>query len=191
MAALLARGPAWLASRSLADLNAEAARQLKAGQHAAAAATYGALFAKAQASNLTHPELYVCHSNAAAAYLGLGLHAEALRHANRCQALAQASLRRCARGRGRGQGRGAGQGGERARATWCPAWLMHHGSRLARNLLVCHGVARLLRCGHSSSDACRPAHGPLSRPPCAATPRAAPPTSSPSSARARRCWGWA
>lgn len=107
-AALLAQGPAWLASRTLADFNAEAAAQLKAGDHAAAAATYGALFAKAQASNLTHPELYVCHSNAAAAYLGLGLHSEALRHANRCQELARASLRRCA---GRGWARRAGRAG--------------------------------------------------------------------------------
>ena len=95
-AALLSRGPAWLASRTLNDFNAEAAAQLKAGDHAAAAATYGALFAKARAANLTHPELYVCHSNASAAYLALGLHAEALQHANRCQQLAEASLRRCA-----------------------------------------------------------------------------------------------
>jgi protein arginine N-methyltransferase 7 len=57
-------------------------------------ATYLALFAKAQHSNLTHPEMYVCHSNCAAAYLKLGLFQEALRHANKCQTLAETSLRR-------------------------------------------------------------------------------------------------
>lgn len=93
--ALLAHGPAYLASLTLNDFNAEAAAQQKAGDHAAAAATYNALFAKARAANLTHPELYVCHSNAAAAYLALGLHPEALKHANKCQQLAEASLRRC------------------------------------------------------------------------------------------------
>lgn len=93
-AAILAQGPAYLASRSLADFNAEAAKQQKAGEHAAAVATYLALFAKAQHANLTHPELYVCHSNCAAAYLKLGLFQEALRHANKCQTLAETSLRR-------------------------------------------------------------------------------------------------
>lgn len=62
------------------------------------------LFAKARQSNLTHPELYICHSNCSAAYLHLGLYSEALQHANKSQQLAQASLRRwgwsplCARG---------------------------------------------------------------------------------------------
>ncbi len=93
-AAILAQGPAYLASRTLADFNAEATKQQKAGEHAAAVATYLALFAKAQHANLTHPELYVCHSNCAAAYLKLGLFQEALRHANKCQTLAESSLRR-------------------------------------------------------------------------------------------------
>ena len=93
-AAILAQGPAYLASRTLADFNAEATKQQKAGEHAAAVATYLALFAKAQHANLTHPELYVCHSNCSAAYLKLGLFQEALRHANKCQTLAESSLRR-------------------------------------------------------------------------------------------------
>lgn len=94
MQGLLSKGPSYLASRTLHDFNAEAAAQMKAGEYAAAAATFGALFAKARQANLTHPELYVCHSNCAAAYLHLGLHSEALQHANKCQQLAQASLRR-------------------------------------------------------------------------------------------------
>lgn len=94
---ILSRGAAYLAGHSLSDFNAEAAAQQKARQHAAAAATYSALFVKAKRSNLTHPELYICHSNCSAAYLALGLHDEALHHAVRCQQLAMASLRRCAR----------------------------------------------------------------------------------------------
>ena len=79
---------------------------------------YAALFAKARASNLTHPELYVCHSNAAAAYLALGLHADALRHATQCQQLAAASLRRRAAGWDSGAGaRGAGAA-ERGQLGW-------------------------------------------------------------------------
>lgn len=91
---LLARGPEYLASRNLNDFNAEAAAQLKAGEPAAAAATYCALFAKARQSNVTHPELYICHSNCSAAFLKLGLYSEALKHADQCQLLAEASLRR-------------------------------------------------------------------------------------------------
>ena len=93
-AAILEQGPAYLASRSLNDFNAEAVAAHKQGEHAAAVATYQALFSKAQASNLTHPELYTCHSNCAAAFLELRLFPEALRHADRCQQLAEASLRR-------------------------------------------------------------------------------------------------
>ena len=96
--ALLAQGPAYLAKRTLNDLNAEAAAHQKAGEHAAAIAVYAALFTKARQSNLTHPELYICHSNCAAAYLALGLHSEALQQADKCQRLAEASLRRWARG---------------------------------------------------------------------------------------------
>ena len=95
---LAGQGPDSLAGRTLNDLNAEAARQQKAGQPAAAVATYLALFHRARQANLTHPELYVCHSNCAAAYLQLGLHKEALRQADACQRLAQASLRRWAGG---------------------------------------------------------------------------------------------
>ena len=94
--ALLAQGPAYLAKRTLTDFNAEAAAHQKAGEHAAAVAVYCALFTKARQSNLTHPELYICHSNCAAAYLALGLHSEALQQADKCQRLAEASLRRWA-----------------------------------------------------------------------------------------------
>lgn len=92
--ALLAHGPAYLAKRTLNDFNAEAAAHQKAGEHAAAVAVYQTLFAKARQSNLTHPELYICHSNCAAAYLALGLHSEALQQADKCQRMAEASLRR-------------------------------------------------------------------------------------------------
>ena len=95
-AALLAQGPAYLAQRTLNDFNAEATKQQKAGELTAAVATYNALFAKARHSNVTHPELYVCHSNCAAACLQLGLFTEALQHAGRCQSLAETSLRRWA-----------------------------------------------------------------------------------------------
>jgi protein arginine N-methyltransferase 7 len=93
--ALLAQGPAHLAQRTLNDFNAEAAKRQKAGELTAAIATYNTLFARAKQSNITHPELYVCHSNCAAAYLRLGLYTEALQHANSCQVLAETSIRRC------------------------------------------------------------------------------------------------
>ena len=94
---LLAADPS-LPSLPLSELNKRAATLLKGGNPAAAAAAYHILFAKAARQNLTHPELYVCHSNCAAAYLQLGLHEEALRQADACQRLAQASLRRWAAG---------------------------------------------------------------------------------------------
>jgi hypothetical protein len=48
----------------------------------------------AQEGNLTHPELYITHSNRAAAYLNLGLYEEALWDARRCQVLAEAQFAR-------------------------------------------------------------------------------------------------
>lgn len=169
-AAILAQGPAYLASRTLADFNADAAKQQKAGEHAAAVATYLALFAKAQHANLTHPELYVCHSNCSAAYLKLGLFQEALRHANKCQTLAESSLRRW-----------VGPGSKprlvvRPAANFAGAWGGVHVA-VASNCLPpsCAELPRPL-------PSCTHAHAGTSRPP--------PPTSSLSCARARRCWAW-
>jgi protein arginine N-methyltransferase 7 len=93
--ALLDQGPTWLAQRTLNEFNAEAAQLQKAGDYVAAVAVYHALFAKARRTNVTHPELYICHSNCAAAYLRLGLYTEAAQQADRCHTLAYGSLRRC------------------------------------------------------------------------------------------------
>ena len=48
-------------------------------------AAYTKVFRKIKEGNLTHPELYVTHSNRAAAFLGLGLYEEALWDATKCQ----------------------------------------------------------------------------------------------------------
>ena len=59
---------------------------------------YRALFSRAAANNLTHPELYICHNNCSAAYFRLGLYSEALEHAGYGARLAEASLRRNLKG---------------------------------------------------------------------------------------------
>ena len=94
---LLAADPS-LPSLPLSELNKRAAALLKGGNPAAAAAAYQILFAKAARHNLTHPELHICHSNAAAACLALALFDDALRHAEHGRRLAEASLRRSAQG---------------------------------------------------------------------------------------------
>lgn len=81
-------------AQALSQINAAAAALQKGGDAEGSAALYRALFVKARRLNLTHPELYICHCNAAAAYLSLELPEEALQHAERCRALAEASLRR-------------------------------------------------------------------------------------------------
>jgi protein arginine N-methyltransferase 7 len=81
-------------------LNAQAAKLQKEGDLVGAVATYHALFAKARQSNVTHPELYVCHSNCSGAYLALGMFTEAAAQADSCQTLAYGSLRRWGRGSG-------------------------------------------------------------------------------------------
>jgi type III protein arginine methyltransferase len=83
-----------LEKKNLIDINSEAAALQKAGDAIGAAALYCLLFRRAARRNVTHPELYICHSNAAGALLSLGLHEDALRHANACRRLAEASLRR-------------------------------------------------------------------------------------------------
>jgi protein arginine N-methyltransferase 7 len=92
-AALLAADPA-LPTHPLAALNAAAAARLRAGDAPAAAALFGLLFARAARANLTHPDLHVARANAATAALRLGLHEEALAHAERARAAAEAALAR-------------------------------------------------------------------------------------------------
>jgi protein arginine N-methyltransferase 7 len=92
-AELLVADPALL-TRPLAALNAAAAARLRAGDAPAAAALFRLLFARAARANLTHPDLYVARANAAAAALRLGLHEEALAHAERARAAAEAALAR-------------------------------------------------------------------------------------------------
>jgi len=61
-----------------------------------AVAAYGRLFRRVTALRLTHPELYTCHSNRAAALLRLGLFDEALLDAEHCRLLAAESFKKCA-----------------------------------------------------------------------------------------------
>jgi protein arginine N-methyltransferase 7 len=61
-----------------------------------AAAAYGRIFQRVLALRLTHPQLYTCHSNRAAALLKLGLFDEALLDAERCRVLAHESFKKCA-----------------------------------------------------------------------------------------------
>ena len=74
------------AKRPLSALNKEAVAFVKAGDDARAVAAYAKVFKKIKDGNLTHPELYITHSNRAAAYLNLCLYEEALWDARRCQA---------------------------------------------------------------------------------------------------------
>lgn len=92
-AAAVADDPAFL-TRPLAALHAEAAALQKRGDLLAAVAAYHKLFLRASKLNVTHPDLHVCHGNCAGAYLGLGLHEAALRHAERSRKLAEAALRK-------------------------------------------------------------------------------------------------
>eukprot|EP00959_Pyramimonas_sp_CCMP1952_P229822 4805128-Pyramimonas_sp.AAC.1 len=58
---------------------------MKSGDEARCVAAYAKVFLKIKQGNLTHPELYVTHSNRAAAFLSLGLYEEALWDAAKCQ----------------------------------------------------------------------------------------------------------
>ncbi len=59
-----------------------------------AVASYAKLFARCRRLNISHPQLYVCHANRAAAFLRLGLYDEALQDAERARSLAEASFKR-------------------------------------------------------------------------------------------------
>ena len=75
-------------SRSIAELNNEAVRYLKAGDDVKCVVAYAKVFRKVSENNVTHPTLYVCHSNRAFAYLNLGLFQEALWDGHRAKTLA-------------------------------------------------------------------------------------------------------
>jgi len=96
-AALLATD-ATLPDYPLAQLNAKAAKALKSGDAITSVAVYTILFDRASRFNLTHPELYICHSNCSAACLQLNLFENAMIHAEKCARLAENSLRRNAKG---------------------------------------------------------------------------------------------
>lgn len=63
-------------------------------EFAGAIAGYAKLFARCRALNISHPQLYVCYANRAAAYLKLQLFDEALQDAERCRQLAEASFKK-------------------------------------------------------------------------------------------------
>ena len=59
-----------------------------------AVVAYAKLFRRAVSLRLSHPELYTCYGNRAAAFLKLGLYDEALLDAERCRQLAQESFKK-------------------------------------------------------------------------------------------------
>jgi type III protein arginine methyltransferase len=67
---------------------------LQADDLVGAVAAYAKLFARCRALNISHPQLYVCHANRAAAFLKLQLFDEALQDAERCRQLAEASFKK-------------------------------------------------------------------------------------------------
>ena len=75
-------------SRSITDLNNEAVKRLRGGDNVGCVVSYAKLFRKVNENNVTHPTLYVCHSNRSHAYLNLGLFDEALWDGHRAQTLA-------------------------------------------------------------------------------------------------------
>lgn len=83
-----------MGAATLSALNAKATDKFKAGELEQAIAIYEILFEKAQRNNLTHPELFVCYGNCAAAYLKLALYEEAMVYAEKSSKLAESSLRR-------------------------------------------------------------------------------------------------
>jgi len=80
--------------KSLHELNCEALQFHKAGDDLRCVAAFAKLFRKIRENNVVHRELYVVHSNRAAAYLNLGLYEEALWDARRCAELAEAQFAR-------------------------------------------------------------------------------------------------
>jgi tetratricopeptide (TPR) repeat protein len=56
----------------------------KAHHHDEALSLYAQALAHASANHLSHPQLFITHSNKAASHLALGQHENALQHAKRC-----------------------------------------------------------------------------------------------------------
>ena len=83
-----------LSKRSLSELNSEATKMWSSCDNSGAVAVYNLLFSRAAQLHITHPELFVCHSNCSAACLKIGLYEDALVHAYKCAQLAESSLRR-------------------------------------------------------------------------------------------------
>lgn len=67
---------------------------MQAEDFVGAVAAYAKLFARCRALNISHPQLYVCHANRAAAFLKLRLFEDALKDAERCRQLAEASFKK-------------------------------------------------------------------------------------------------
>ena len=87
-------------SRSITDLNNEAVAHLRAGDDVKCVVAYAKVFRKMAENNVTHPTLYVCHSNRAHAYLNLGLFEEALWDGHRAQTLANERFTKIQSGEG-------------------------------------------------------------------------------------------
>ena len=81
-------------AKPLHQLNSEALSFHKAGDYLHCVAAFATMFRKVQENNVVHRELYVAHSNRAAAYLSLGLYEEALWDARRCAELAERQFMR-------------------------------------------------------------------------------------------------
>ncbi len=80
--------------KPLHQLNSEALQFHRDGDDMRCVAAFAKLFRKLRENNVVHRELYVAHSNRAAAYLNLGLHEEALWDARRCAELAELQFAR-------------------------------------------------------------------------------------------------
>lgn len=80
--------------KTLLQLNTEAVQFHRDGDDLRCVAAYAKVFRKLRENNVVHKELYVVHSNRAAAYLNLGLYEEALWDARRCAELAELQFAR-------------------------------------------------------------------------------------------------
>ena len=80
--------------KSLQQLNSEALQFHRDGDDMRCVAAFAKLFRKLRENNVVNRELYVAHSNRAAAYLNLGLYEEALWDARRCAELAELQFAR-------------------------------------------------------------------------------------------------
>lgn len=85
--------PGWK-KKTLSQLHGEAAQLQKHGMEVEAVAAYAKVFRKMKEEHLTHPEVYITHSNRSTCYLNLGLYEEALWDAQRCQVAAEAAWTR-------------------------------------------------------------------------------------------------